>query len=259
MKISYRTWFKGIPPRKVKLQEWAGERTYSSAQPWHCKPFVDAATYGYELVYPFTTTCEITAIDGKITCHGDFSQEKTPDQQWEFPFTQFAPGHFGFTSSLDIKTPENISLLVLPHPRLYTDNTGTVPLAISGLLNSSWWSNIFFVVFKSPNNGQKLIFRYNEPYAKIIFLPTNPEPIDMVPMDQFECKQRAYECDFINRFRKRIASKIWWTDGGDEFDNKYKVIGSLVKKFGIDKFFERLKEYLPKKITIPKKCPFKRK
>ncbi|MFZ8477729.1 hypothetical protein ACO1MN_15820, partial [Staphylococcus aureus] len=58
-----------------------------------------------------------------------------------------------------------------PHPRYYTDDTGTVPLCVPGHIQGEWWSKIFFVVFKAPSPGQKHVFKKGEPYGQILVLP----------------------------------------------------------------------------------------
>jgi hypothetical protein len=58
-----------------------------------------------------------------------------------------------------------------PHPRFYTDTTGTVPIAVPALLRTEWWPMISFVVFKSPAEGETHIFRPGEPMLQILILP----------------------------------------------------------------------------------------
>lgn len=64
--IKYRTWFKGVAPRPIRLEipGWAGEKNWESGQPWHCKPFVDGATYGLELIYPYDTEVAVVSKNG---------------------------------------------------------------------------------------------------------------------------------------------------------------------------------------------------
>jgi hypothetical protein len=162
--VKYRTWYKGIGPKpiKPKLPGWAGKPGYtngSEPQAWHCKPFVDAATYGLELIYPWDAECVVTADkEGNVKFDGDFSaDEKVCDMKFP-PFMTFAPFHYGFTSSLDIETEPGQVLRIEPHPRFYTDRTGDVPVAVAGHLEAEWWSRIFFVVFKTPKPGEKHSF-----------------------------------------------------------------------------------------------------
>ena len=65
IKLKYRSLFKGLSPKPIKLEipGWAGEQNKHTngdkPQPWHCPPFIEAATYGLELCYPFETECRV--------------------------------------------------------------------------------------------------------------------------------------------------------------------------------------------------------
>src|SRR6185436_6341020 len=60
--LKYRTWFKGTPPRQIKLEVpgWSGDKNWDVGQAWHCKPYNDGSTYGLELLYPFDTECTVS-------------------------------------------------------------------------------------------------------------------------------------------------------------------------------------------------------
>jgi hypothetical protein len=232
--LKYRTWFKGIPPRPIKLEVpgWAGEKTYNTGQPWHCKPFIDGSTYGLELIYPFDTECTVTTKDGELVFSGDFTEERSQiGQSWDRPFSSFAPHHFGFTSSLDLKTDEGYGTMILPHPRYYTDRTGTVPLVVGGMIESDFWPRVFFIVFKSPLEGQTYIFRKGEPYAQILILPKNVN-YNIMPMSNEEAKSRQEQEQILSDFAPDIATKTWKTKKNESFDNKYKVLSKVAKRDG---------------------------
>src|SRR5947209_1779647 len=78
--IKYRNWLHGQPPKRIKLDipGWAGENSWAMPQPWHCKPFADANTYGLELVYTWQTTCTVTCDnpEGMCSFEGNFDAEK---------------------------------------------------------------------------------------------------------------------------------------------------------------------------------------
>jgi hypothetical protein len=235
MEIRYRSWCKGEPPKPIKLEipGWAGEVTYSTSQPWHCKPFVDASTYGLELTYPFDTEVIVKMENDKLVFDCDFTKEKEDlnVKEWDIPFSKFAENHFGFTSSIGLKTPENIGTMILPHPRFFTDRTGTVPLPTSGFIRTDFWNRIFFVVFKSPLEGQKYIFRKGEPYAHLIFLPKKTK-YNVSKMSPEQISEAEDQENCLNQNSKKIATKIWKTDSGDQFDNKYKIMEKIFSQGG---------------------------
>lgn len=208
LKIKWRNWFKGIPPRPIKLEipGWAGEKSNhgdgDKPQPWFCPPFVEGATYGLELLYPFDTECHVKIVNGKLFFECDFSEENKDCPYVELPpFSNFAPGHFGMTSSLDIEVPPGYVLRTEPHPRYYTDITNTVPCCIPGHLQTEWWPKIFFVVFKNPMPGQTLIFRKGEPYGQVLVVPRQIN-YEIKEMTSFETAERLSINEKMNNCSK---------------------------------------------------------
>ena len=232
--IKYRTHAIGLPPRKIKLEVpgWSGDKDQNSQ--WRCLPWCAGATYGLELIYPFDTEITVTSKDGISEFH---YENWTKDLQ--FPFKNFAPNHFGFTSLLDINPGEGMSTMILPHPRYYTDSTGNVPLAIQGML-TNWWSKIFFIVFKAPLNNQEYIFKKGDGIAQFIFVPSEVE-YDIQPMSIQEARNREMFEVLVTKHEKKIATKTWKDADGNEFDNKYKVLSMLDKKGELNKFLNKLK------------------
>lgn len=259
IRVKYRTWHTGKPPRPVKLQipGWAGkDHTHSNgseAQPWHCQPFVEGSTYGLELVYPFETECHVYMKDGKVFFDGDFTEEskKIKDATVVFPpFGSFADGHFGMTSCLDIQVPEDMILRLEPHPRFYTDLTYTCPLLVCGHLQTSWWPKIFFVVFKNPAEGQKYIFKQGEPYGQVLILPKKIT-YDVKEMEPAEKFSRGMQDKIIGDHAREIAGNKWISDRGDKFDDKYKKLSTLATKHGcpyVGQFLEKEKSEVKRKI-----------
>lgn len=237
LEIKYRTWYKGIPPRPIKLQipGWAGEPNKHTdgdkPQPWHCPPFVDGSTYGLELLYPFDTKCLVTVEDGKVKFSGDFSAEQINSPPSQPPFMSFSPGHFGMTSSLDIKVPSGYVLRLEPHPRYYTDSTYTAPCCVPGHIQTEWWSKIFFVVFKNPFPGQTLVFRKGEPYAQVLVVPKKIN-YDVKQMSSEEAEERNVQDHKMSKYAKSFANNDWKDNQGRKFNDKYKVLSTVATKGG---------------------------
>lgn len=244
LEVKYRTWYKGVPPRPIKLQipGWSGEKGHSDGdqpQPWHCPPFVEGATYGLELIYPFDMECRIKMNNDQIQFEGDFSKEEK-ECGVKMPFMNFAPHHFGFTSSLDIKPPPGYIIRLEPHPRFYTDTTDTVPCCVAGHLQSEWWPKFFFVVFKSPRPGQTLIFRKGEPYGQILILPSKVEYSieEMTPEEKFERHARDGK---INKYGKEISQHSWKDHKDQHFNDKYKILKRIFSNEGeVDSFLNKI-------------------
>lgn len=235
--IKYRTWHKGVGPKRIKPQipGWAGKPGYRNGaepQAWHCKPFVDASTYGLELVYPWDAECIITCDEsGHVHFEGDFSEDEKVCSMKFPPFMTFAPNHYGFTSSLDIETEPGQVLRIEPHPRFYTDTTGEVPVAVAGHIEAEWWSRIFFVVFKNPRPGERHVFRKGEPYAQILVLPKEVD-YDVRVMTPAEANARNTRDAQIVSIGERICTHSFRDSNGHNFNNKYKVLSKVCQKDG---------------------------
>lgn len=236
IEVKYRTWHKGLPPRTTKLEVpgWAGDsKDYSDGakpQPWMCPPFAEASCYGLELVYPFDQECRVTFDGNNFQFEGDFTAESAWDAEGKPPFTNFAPGHYGFTSSLDLQPPDGYVTRVEPHPRLYTDQIGDVPFAIAGHIQS-WWPKIFFVVFKAPWPGQTHVFRKNQPYAQVLFLPKKAE-YELVRMTPQEQTERSKLENNITTHAKGIKKHGFKSDNGGNFDDKYRQLAGAYTRGG---------------------------
>lgn len=239
--IKYRAWKKGFPPQVTKLEipGWSGEKNYDYGQPWHCKPFTASATYGLELLYPFDTEVSVTCEDGICQFH------YKDDSEWKamgldsLPFKHFTKNHFGFTSSLDIKTEPGFSVLIQPHPRYFTDMTGTVPLPSCGLIESAWWPKVFFIAFRAPIQGQ-YTFRKGEGFAQLLIVPTEVE-YSIQPMNSAETRER----ELTNHLMEKVSptvTKYWEDQKGNRYTNLYKVLSLICKKEGAEAVLKYLEK-----------------
>lgn len=261
LKIKYRVYDNAFPPKKTKLEipGWAGENNNENKpQPFHCLPWIEGSLYGLELIYPFQSECRVKNVDGNILFLGDFSNVPWL-KDGQPPFSNFAPEHYGFTSSLDMLPPEEYCVRIEPHPRFFTDTTGTVPIAVPGHIKR-FWSRIFFVVFKSPRIGEEHIFRYGEAYAQVLIVPEKIEyDIEKMSVD-LEKSRKERECK-IGDFRKSLAKHTWKDYKGNEFDDKYKVLNRTYDKegdVGIDILIDTIQKKRKVKETKIKKRFFKK-
>lgn len=250
IRVKYRTWHGAKPPKPIKLQipGWSGcDHTHdngSKAQPWHCQPFVDGSTYGLELCYPFRTECHAVNRGGRMVFEGDFADENREtmsDGVAMPPFACFAEGHFGMTSCVDLEIPDEWLMRIESHPRFYTDYTGTAPVVVPGHIQSSWWSKIFFVVFKNPAEGQRYVFRHGEPYAQIIFVGRKVS-YQIEEMTEHEKFSRGMQDNVIKNYAMDIAGNSWTSEGGHKFDDKYKKLSSIAAKHGCPHVKRHLEE-----------------
>lgn len=233
--LTWRTGYDAPPPRRIRLEipGWAGAgspmRTGSGAEPWHCRPFAEGATYGLELVYPYRSECVVRNVDGVVRFEGGLAEEMQA-AGLPHPFGVFAPGHFGMATALDLLPPPGYVLRLGPHPRYFTDTTGEVPLALPGHLQR-FWPRQFFAVFRAPAPGQAHVFRPGEPYAQLLLVPVD-ETVRVVPMEPEEEAARARQDRQVTLFAYFLAKRLWRSDAGNWFDDKYKRLLRIFRRGG---------------------------
>jgi Flp pilus assembly protein TadD len=204
----------------------------SVPQPWHCNPFVEGSTYGVELIYPYETECQVINDNGEVRIEWDFAREGDPAVSGG-EFVRFAPKHYGFNTFLDVQAPSDHVLRLEPHPRYFTDETGTVPIPIIGNLQTEWWPKLFFVAFKGPLPGQRHVFRKGEPYAQIIVVPRRAT-YQIIPMTPEEAAEREELENTLIGAQNYIAEHRWHDHTGQTFNDKYKVLSRIFHTEGAE-------------------------
>jgi Flp pilus assembly protein TadD len=236
--LKYRTFGKGLPPRPIRLEipGWAGDTSKmedgSVPQPWHCNPFVEASTYGLELIYPYDTECHVINESGQVRIEWDFAGEADAGITGG-EFVQFAPNHYGFNTSLDVQAPPGHVLRLEPHPRYFTDRSGAVPCPIIGHLQTEWWPKLFFVAFKAPLAGQRHVFRKGEAYAQLIVVPGRVS-YNVEAMTAQEADDRLALESSLAGAKDYIAEHAWHDHRGQTFNNQYKVLTRVFHTAGAE-------------------------
>lgn len=265
LQIKYRTEGKALPPRPIKagIPGWAGspdlkKENGSEPQPWHCPLFMEACTYGVELVYQYETECHVVNNNGKIAIHWDRSKEPggmtgPSDFTLSLPHP---PKNVLFGTSIDIQPPPGYILRVGPHPRSFDDATGTVPVALYGHVPGEWWPKKLFMVFKVPAPGQRIIFRKGEPYVQIVFIPKDDYELQSMTPEEVSVR-RKLEAD-ISTAKSLIAKNVWNSGSGLEFNDHFKVLSKAHARDGtagvealIREALARLEESVPPGLTVP--------
>jgi tetratricopeptide (TPR) repeat protein len=259
--LKYRAAHSGRPPQPIRLEipGWAGDASKMQSgnfpQPWHCNPFVEGSTYGLELIYPYESECHIVNEDGEVRIEWDYVRDRAGGASGG-EFVRFAPKHYLFNTHLDLQAPVDYVLRFEPHPRYFTDESGTVPCPIIGNLQTEWWPKLFFVAFKAPLPGQRHIFRKGEPYAQIIVVPRRVSYV-IEPMTAEEARKRSnLEATMVNA-QLHIAEHGWHDNTGYEFNDKYKVLGRVFHMQGANAVNEAIaggaqtmKAALPNSVSV---------
>jgi hypothetical protein len=226
--VKFRLVNPELKPRRTKpeMPGWAGlpePRTDGSQeQAWHCAPFTEGAQYGIEIFYPYRNELRVSKNDGTLVFDGDFGpRPDDSDLMWP-PFRSFGRDYYSYQLLLDLKVGKDWAVRTEPHPRFYTDPTGTVPIAVPALLRTEWWPMISFVIFKAPTEGGTHIFRPGEPMLQILVLPVTAD-FTLVAMDEEEAAERELRGRRIHASRPTLAADTTWTSSTDTvFDGTYR-------------------------------------
>jgi hypothetical protein len=227
--VKYRLFEPRLMPRRTRVvvPGWAGRqeprRDGSHEQAWHCVPFLEGAQYGIELFYPFDTELRVTKRDGRVVLDADWGPDPGAGINWP-PFRTFGEGYYSYQLLLDLKVADDMAVRTEPHPRFYTSPDDDVPLAVPALLRTSWWPMISFVIFKAPPAGCTHIFRPDEPFMQMIFVPADA-PFELMPMDAEEAAERELRDRRIYASRETLARATTWTSSTNTvFDGTYRGI-----------------------------------
>lgn len=199
--------------------------------PWHCQPFVEAATYGLELVYPYQNECRVYNDDGRPGFEASSELEaELQSYGKKVPFDTLSPSFYGMGTWLDLLAPDDFSLRLETHPRFYTSRNDDVPIAVPGHLQP-FWPRQFFAIFRTPSPGHVHVFRPGEAYAQLIVMPTKMS-YKLIPMDRDTSEERFKEDSRIDRYRYLMVKHLWKSSTGMYFDDLYKQLSRLFRKGG---------------------------
>jgi hypothetical protein len=233
--VKYRCYEPGLRPRQTRLEVpgWGGEREPradgSRDYAWHCLPFTEGAQYGLELFYPYNHELRVSARDGIPQFHGDFGEPPAPGVMWP-PFRNFGDIYYTYQLSLDLNPGPGMAVRFETHPRFYTDTTNTVPVAVPALIRN-WWPMTFFLVFKTPVEGQTHIFRGGEPFVQAMVIPEECK-LTFEEMNAEEAAQRELQSRRIYKSRNTLAAESQWTSASNTvFDGTYRrILGAAKSK-----------------------------
>ncbi len=215
--IKYSAYAKVLPPQRIRMPRvaWDGapDKTVEGQEPerWPRLPFVEGSAYGVELIYPYETEAHIVGVGGTIRFDFDYTKEPggvlTGGE-----FRAFSPveasKYNAFNTRLDLQPPPGTIVRSEPHPRYFTDTTGTVPLAMIGHLQNEWYARLLSIIFRAPREGQRHIFRKGEPFAQLLFLPKNMR-CEFTPMTNEEATQRRALEESNEVAHADVADKVW--------------------------------------------------
>ena len=223
--VKYRSLHPNLRPRRTKIEVpgWAGKpeprADGSHEYPWHCVPFSEAAKAGIELLFPHEEEIRVSTRNGELVFEGAVEDEGAGLRRP--PLRSFGKEYYTYQILIDLKVEDGLAIKTETHPRFYTDTTGTVPIAVPAVLRH-WWPMIYFVVFKSPAEGQTHIFRPGEPFIQITIVEADGK-VEIVEMPAEEAAERELQSQRIYASRSTLGADSQWTSDTDTvFDGTYR-------------------------------------
>jgi hypothetical protein len=211
----------------LRVPGWGGDSTDNKFQFWTNKQLADAATGGIELNYAFEDV--------------SFSREAP------HPFIQLSDNFYMLELEPIVITPENTSLLIIPHYRFYTDFCWNTPIPVMSSIELDWWPGKLSIVFKYPPSGYETIFKNGEPFAQAYIIPRIE--IKLVELVESDLDRKRNAKLYMEEHKKNLITREWTTPNGVVQDNLYNILSNLEK---INKLPKEIKYHPKKKVFYPK-------
>lgn len=214
--------YSGTPPRRPVLDPALAGGGGEDVKPWHLQEFVDAAQLGCELTFQHH---DVEVYPGAAPA----------------PFRAISDKMYELATDLTMRVPPGHSLLVLPHYRYYTDDTGGTPLPLPAAWDADWWPEPLRVVFRY--GPRPAAFRHGEPFAQVVVVPRE---VAVTAMTEREEARNSTARSYIAANRDRYTTRRVQTPGG-EVDNLYNVLVNMARD---DALPDELVPPPPKKLKV---------
>jgi hypothetical protein len=205
------------------------QRGYVTAQPWQCKPWLDAQTLGCELRW--RNDCDLLISNRAGVLDVELIGDYQPSEVREV--SVFSDEYYGICTLQQILLPAGFNTLILPH----LGRAAGLPEIVPGVLELDWWPAFFFVVSTWPKLGESHCIRAGQAYCQLVPVPR--EPLELQPMSPAEAEKWQQRADFVRQHAHSIATHVWTTDSGAQFGNAYKVLSRQVRSQGWQRTIER--------------------
>ena len=182
----------------------------------HCKPWLDAARYGFLVRYPYDGSLTVTADKGGglSFAHGSHGLAARAGGQIVMAL---AGSHFSMRMGYRFRTELPWGLMTWPPPGAADD----APRVVPGLVETWWYPRPLFVVFENPAPGGQAVLRPGDPLCALV--PVRCEPLEIREMSETESNRIA---DEDTRFKSEAAATPgldWVSLDGAGFSRRYRV------------------------------------
>jgi len=141
------------------------------ALPSHCKPWIDANSFGILMLFPYEASLIVRGRLGKsplVRVRWTSGRPRHPQI-----VSLFSRTHFGLATQYSIRTEAGIGLFISP-PTGQAHGRGIV----QGLVETWWYPKPLFLVFQVPEPGASVEFRYGEPLCTLLQFFVRPSGLE---------------------------------------------------------------------------------
>lgn len=186
----------------------------------HCKPWIDAESYGLVVPYPYDVSLRILGLqDGNVKIVVNDGLSLTGEQEPP-PVSAFAPGHWSIKAGYRFLTDRPIGLLT----RRHRDQRA---VAVEGIIETWWYSRPPFIVFQNPGFGECFSFHKGDPLCLLLPVIADTWTIGKMPLLQVQNQERKAE-----RYTDESQARddiLWESDRGQWFSRLYKEVSRKMR------------------------------
>lgn len=189
------------------------------AVPSHCRPWIDANSYGLILLFPYMASVSVEGREGDVPIVEIDSGPKR--LRYRDIISNFSRTHFGLATQYCLLTEPGIGLFISRVPDGYPSPAEPV----RGLIETWWYPKPLFLVFEAPLPSQRITFRYGDPLCTLMpVLCETATTREMTPAEaeQFRINRQQYE-----EYLAHHPDLRWTSAEGEGFSRQYKLYANL--------------------------------
>jgi hypothetical protein len=181
------------------------------ALPQHCKPWLAAQSLQVLVRYPYEVSFAVTGTPKGYPCGTFLDSVGQPLR--EFELISLSTSYFTINTEYRVVTPAGFGIYVTATP-------DAPAAAIPGLIESWWYPKSLFVVFRTPAEGERVVFHHADPLC--VLLPVPCDKLQVTELDAAgHAALREREQDYDD-YRSHRTDLQWTSAIGRTFSHAYR-------------------------------------
>lgn len=193
------------------------------ALPSHCKPWVDANSFGAVVPFPYAYRLTVEGTEDLPRTRVEHAINARHRDVVGF----FAPGYFTLALPYYLRTEPRIGLYVTTLPSSDDDR----PL-VRGLIETWWYPKPLFLVFRRPQPGATVVFEYGDPLCVLLPVVCGPPSVEEMSSDELAAvRDREAEYD---EYLSDHPELRWTSAAGTGFSRRYRVWAARERRSSVE-------------------------